>query len=167
VTGPNGAGKSTLLAALAGRLAADGGTVRRRSGLRVGLLEQDVRLADPAESPRALYRRTVGEERSERVPLDALGLVGGGDLDRPVGALSVGQQRRVALALILAKPPHVFLLDEPTNHLSLALASDLEDALGSYPGAVVIASHDRWLRRRWEGEEIVLGIPTVDDVRTA
>jgi macrolide transport system ATP-binding/permease protein len=50
----------------------------------------------------------------------------------------------------------VFLLDEPTNHLSLSLATELEEALGGYPGAVVVASHDRWLRRRWRGPELAL-----------
>jgi len=156
VTGANGAGKSTLLAVLAGRLAADDGIVHRRRGLRVGLLEQDVRFADPDASPRAIYERTVGERRAERVPLDQLGLFSPRDLDRPVGRLSVGQQRRLALALVIAAPPHVFLLDEPTNHLSLTLAGELEDALGGFPGAVVVASHDRWLRRRWSGEELAL-----------
>jgi macrolide transport system ATP-binding/permease protein len=156
VTGANGAGKSTLLALLAGRLPADRGAVHRRRGLRVGLLEQDVRFADPDASPRAIYERTLGERRAERVPLAGLGLVAPRDLDRPVGRLSVGQQRRLALALVIASPPHVFLLDEPTNHLSLALAGELEEALGGYPGAVVIASHDRWLRRRWDGETLAL-----------
>ncbi|RUR02048.1 ABC-F family ATP-binding cassette domain-containing protein [Labedella endophytica] len=156
VTGPNGAGKSTLLALLAGTVAPRGGRLVRRKGLRIGLLEQDVRFADPAASPRAAYASVLGEERAARIPLDSLGLVGSLDLDRPIARLSIGQQRRVALALILARPPHVFLLDEPTNHLSLSLATDLEDALGAYPGAVVIASHDRWLRRRWMGEEIVI-----------
>ncbi|WP_243696204.1 ABC-F family ATP-binding cassette domain-containing protein [Labedella phragmitis] len=158
VTGANGAGKSTLLSVLAGRVRVDEGTVARRKGLRVGLLEQDVRLGDPDESPRSLYGRTLGEERADRTPLESLGLLAARDLDRPVGSLSVGQQRRVALALILARPPHVLLLDEPTNHLSLALASELETALGGYPGAVVIASHDRWLRRRWTGAEIGLEV---------
>ncbi|GAA4062306.1 ATP-binding cassette domain-containing protein [Agromyces indicus] len=156
ITGANGAGKSTLLALLAGRLAPDRGTVRRRRGLRVGLLEQDVRFADPDATPRVLYERALGERRAERVPLADLGLIGSRDLDRPVGRLSVGQQRRLALALVIAAPPHVFLLDEPTNHLSLALAGELEEALGAYPGAVLVASHDRWLRRRWDGEELAL-----------
>ncbi len=67
------------------------------------------------------------------------------------------KRRKVtALALIIAKPPHVFLLDEPTNLLSLTLAGELEDALGTYPGAVVIASHDRWLRCRWDADELHL-----------
>ena len=156
VTGPNGAGKSTLLGALSGRLALDGGTRATRRSLRIGLLEQDVRFADPRRTGREVYRAVLGEERSERTPLASLGLVAPRDIDRPVGLLSVGQQRRLALALIIAKPPHVFLLDEPTNHLSLALAGELEHALGSYPGAVVIASHDRWLRRRWDADELHL-----------
>ncbi len=156
VTGPNGAGKSTLLGVLAGRIAPDAGRVRRRKGLRLAVLDQDVRWADAARTPRELYERAVGERRAQELPLGALGLLPERDLDRPVGRLSIGQQRRTALALIVARPPHVFLLDEPTNHLSLALASELEDALGGYPGAVVVASHDRWLRRRWDGPELAL-----------
>ncbi|MCS5735540.1 ABC-F family ATP-binding cassette domain-containing protein [Herbiconiux daphne] len=170
VTGRNGAGKSTLLGLLAGASGGalereghaasvarlDGGTVRRRKGLRVGLLAQDVRFTAPDASPRAIYRAAVGEGLAERVPLTSLGLIAPRDIDRAVGVLSVGQQRRLALALIVARPPHVFLLDEPTNHLSLALAEELEDAFGDYPGAVVVASHDRWLRRRWTGQVLAL-----------
>jgi macrolide transport system ATP-binding/permease protein len=156
VTGANGAGKSTLLSVLAGRLEPESGSVQRRRGLRVGLLEQDVRFADPSASPRRIYEQTVGERRAETVPLTSLGLIAPRDADRPVGALSVGQQRRLALALIVARPPHLFLLDEPTNHLSLALATELEEALGAYPGAVVVASHDRWLRAGWRGETVRL-----------
>ncbi|WP_085371414.1 ABC-F family ATP-binding cassette domain-containing protein [Leifsonia sp. NCR5] len=154
ITGHNGAGKSTLLSALAGRQPVDSGAVTRRKGLRVGLLEQDVRFADPVASPRRIYEERLGERRAEAVPLTGLGLVAPRDVDRPVGTLSIGQQRRLALALILAKPPHVFLLDEPTNHLSLSLATEMEEALGAYPGAVVVASHDRWLRGAWTGERV-------------
>ena len=156
VTGPNGAGKSTLLSVLAGRIAPDAGRVVRRKGLRIAVLDQDIRWDDPARTPRELYEKTVGERRAAELPLAALGLLAERDLDRPVGRLSIGQQRRTALALIVARPPHVFLLDEPTNHLSLALATELEEALGGYPGAVVVASHDRWLRRRWAGPELRL-----------
>jgi macrolide transport system ATP-binding/permease protein len=155
VTGPNGAGKSTLLSVLAGELAPSG-AVHRRKGLRVGLLRQDVRFADASLTPREIYRAAVGERRSELTPIGDLGLVPPSQLDRPVGSLSVGQQRRLALAIVIANPPHLFLLDEPSNHLSLALAVDLEEALGTYPGAVVVASHDRWLRRRWEGRVLRL-----------
>jgi len=156
VTGRNGAGKSTLLGVLAGMIELDEGVLSRRRGIRLALLEQDVRFEDPAQTPRAIYERTLGEQRAERVPLATLGLIAPRDADRPVGLLSVGQQRRLALALIIARPPHLFLLDEPTNHLSLSLATELEEALGGYPGAVLVASHDRWLRRRWDGEVLAL-----------
>ena len=160
VTGPNGAGKSTLLRVLAGEIAlgAEGnsGTLKSRGGLRVALLEQDVHFAEPNLTPREIYAITVGEWRSENLPLSSFGLLSNRDIDRAVGELSTGQQRRLALALIIAKPPHVFLLDEPSNHLSLTLASELEDALGTYPGAVVVASHDRWLRERWAGTRLEL-----------
>ena len=156
VTGANGAGKSTLLAVLAGELAPTAGRRRTRRGLRVATLAQDVRFTDPAASPRALYEAAAGKRRAEALPLVGLGLVAPRDIDRPVGMLSIGQQRRLALALVIAKPPHLFLLDEPTNHLSLQLAGELEEALGTYPGAVVVASHDRWLRSRWEGRVVRL-----------
>ncbi len=151
ITGANGAGKSTLLALLAGTLPPTEGRRTSRRGMRVATLAQDVRFADAAATPRALYVDAVGARRAEALPLTRLGLIAPRDVDRAVGALSIGQQRRLALALIIAKPPHLFLLDEPTNHLSLQLAGELEEALGTYPGAVVVASHDRWLRSRWEG----------------
>ncbi|MER3388433.1 MAG: ABC-F family ATP-binding cassette domain-containing protein [Microcella sp.] len=156
VTGANGAGKSTLLAALAGELPLDEGRRMVRRGLRVALLEQDVRFGHPERSPRVVYERALGARRSEAVPLADLGLLAPRDLERPVGVLSIGQKRRLALALVVARPPHLLLLDEPTNHLSLRLAGELEDALGTYPGAVVVASHDRWLRTRWDGRVLAL-----------
>ncbi|NUT37707.1 MAG: ABC-F family ATP-binding cassette domain-containing protein, partial [Hamadaea sp.] len=160
ITGANGTGKSTLLHVLAGRLDPAEGSVLRRRGLRIGLLAQDDHWPDPQRSPRQLYAAAGGTTGSDGaaagVPLVDLGLVAPRDLDRPVGVLSVGQRRRLALAMLIARPPHLLLLDEPTNHLSLALADELEQALGRAPGAVVIASHDRWLRRRWTGPELAL-----------
>ncbi|MFD8223173.1 ABC-F family ATP-binding cassette domain-containing protein [Streptomyces massasporeus] len=157
VTGGNGAGKSTLLAVLAGRLPAEG-EVHRRPGLTVGLLTQDPRFERLDRTARDTYELSVGPERAENVPIGSLGLLHEADLDRPVGHLSVGQRRRLALALLVARPPHLLLLDEPTNHLSPRLCDELEEALGTAgPGAIVVASHDRWLRRRWRGQELRLG----------
>lgn len=153
ITGGNGAGKSTLLHLAAGRLAPDTGSVRRRQGLRIGLLEQDVTFHGPRKSPRQIYAAT---RRPDLPDLGELGLLAAADLDRPVAALSVGQRRRLALALLLADPPQVLLLDEPTNHLSLTLVSELEDALHTAPGAIVVATHDRWLRQRWNGPTLNL-----------
>jgi macrolide transport system ATP-binding/permease protein len=155
VSGANGSGKSTLLAVLAGRVRPDTGDVTA-SG-RVGLLEQDTRFAVPQASVRDVYTEALGVERAEQVPLRSLGLLPAAVAETSVGALSTGQQRRLALAVILADPPDLLLLDEPTNHLSLALVTELEEALVTATGTVVIASHDRWLRRRWEGEQLVLG----------
>ncbi|MGZ3113342.1 ABC-F family ATP-binding cassette domain-containing protein [Streptomyces sp. H62] len=155
VTGGNGAGKSTLLGVLAGRLPAEG-EVRRRHGLTVGMLAQDTVFGRPERTVRDTYELSVGTARAERVPLVSLGLMHEADLGKPVGHLSVGQRRRLALALLVARPPQLLLLDEPTNHLSPRLCDELEEALGTGPGAIVVASHDRWLRRRWQGREVRL-----------
>ncbi|MET9919591.1 ABC-F family ATP-binding cassette domain-containing protein [Streptomyces sp. NPDC006435] len=155
VTGGNGTGKSTLLSVLAGRLAAEG-DVRRRQGTTVGLLTQDTVFERPDRTVRDTYELSLGAERAEAVPLKSLGLMHETDLGKPVGLLSVGQRRRLALALLVARPPELLLLDEPTNHLSPRLCDELEDALGPGPGAIVLASHDRWLRRRWQGRELRL-----------
>ncbi|MFD7640457.1 ABC-F family ATP-binding cassette domain-containing protein [Kitasatospora sp. NPDC059795] len=157
ITGGNGTGKSTLLAVLAGRLTPSG-QVHRRPGATVGLLTQDTAFDRPDRTARDTYLLALGPDLAERVPLASLGLLAAADLDRPVGDLSVGQRRRLALALLVARPPHLLLLDEPTNHLSPALCDELEEAIGGTgPGAIVLAGHDRWLRRRWQGREICLG----------
>nr|WP_237556412.1 ATP-binding cassette domain-containing protein [Streptomyces sp. SID5464] len=153
VTGPNGAGKSTLLSVLAGRLAPDTGRVHRARGVRLRLLGQ--------ESPRATHRRArdlyethtarlvaAGVlQEGEVVGLGSLGLLTSRDAGKPVAELSTGQQRRLDLALALAARPHVLLLDEPTNHLSIALVDELTEALHSTDAAVVLATHDRQMRR--------------------
>ncbi|WP_217144951.1 ABC-F family ATP-binding cassette domain-containing protein [Streptomyces sp. AC627_RSS907] len=157
VTGDNGAGKSTLLAVLAGHQATEG-EVRRRAGLTVALLAQDTVFARPDRTARETYERSLGAERAEATPPGSLGLLREADLDKPVGQLSVGQRRRLALALLVARPPELLLLDEPTNHLSPRLCDELEDALGTGPGAIVVASHDRWLRARWKGRELRLAV---------
>ncbi|MFI1582734.1 ABC-F family ATP-binding cassette domain-containing protein [Embleya sp. NPDC020630] len=163
ITGGNGVGKSTLLAVLAGRLTAVG-EVRERPGLTVGLLTQDTDFERPERTVRDTYELSLGAARAERVPLGTLGLMDASDLGKPVGELSVGQRRRLALALLVARPPQLLLLDEPTNHLSPRLCDELEAALGSGPGAIVVACHDRWLRRRWQGREIRLEPGQDDDV---
>ena len=173
ITGANGVGKSTLLQVLAGELPPTSGHVTRLDGVRVGLLTQETRLPSPPavqrwERPstsqknlvrwtaRRAYEQAVGIDRAAEVPLSTFGLLAARDENRVVTELSVGQQRRLALAILLTNPPEVLLLDEPTNHLSLRLVTELEQAIPDYPGAIVVASHDRWLRNTWQGKRLHL-----------
>jgi macrolide transport system ATP-binding/permease protein len=123
---------------------------------RVAELVQDVRFDDPGRSALATYDALVGQERAARTPLRELGLLAPDRHATPVALLSVGQRRRLGLAVAIAAAPDLLLLDEPTNHISLALAGEIEEALQTTPGTVVVATHDRWLRRRWEGAELTL-----------
>jgi macrolide transport system ATP-binding/permease protein len=157
LTGPNGSGKSSLLGVLAGRLRPSGGSVQVAAG-RIGLLEQDVVFPDPDASALATFADAIGAAARYDDPdgaaaehLTALGLLRPREIGSPVGTLSVGQRRRLALAIMIAGSPDLVLLDEPTNHISLTLATELEDALGAALGTIVVASHDRWLRRQWQG----------------
>ncbi|MEU3165953.1 ribosomal protection-like ABC-F family protein [Streptosporangium sp. NPDC006930] len=153
IHGPNGAGKSTFLRVLAGDLQPDLGTVRHRGG--VGYLPQE----SPPSRPELTVLDTFAEGRpgcpdEHRTRLLSMGLFKPGDLQTPAGALSVGQQRRLALARLLTCEADLLLLDEPTNHLSLTLVEELEEALAAYRGALVVVSHDRALRGRFTGTEI-------------
>ncbi|WP_405435599.1 ABC-F family ATP-binding cassette domain-containing protein [Streptomyces anulatus] len=155
VTGENGAGKTTLLRVLAGDLTPDAGTVTRRA--RIGYLPQEL----PARPTRRTLLATFAAGRpgfpdEYADELLALGLFRPEDLDVPVASLSVGQQRRLALARLVTRPADLLVLDEPTNHIALSLVEELEQALDQYPGAVVVVSHDRSFRARFTGDVLEL-----------
>ncbi|WP_460681720.1 ABC-F family ATP-binding cassette domain-containing protein [Nesterenkonia populi] len=161
VTGTNGSGKSTLLSVLIGDAAPDEGALQMDGDVRVGMLRQEVHLPDLKErgadrTVQQTYEDLVGQQRATEVPVSTFGLLHLRDHQRPVNLLSTGQQRRLELAVLLADPPDLLLLDEPTNHYSLMLATQLEAAIPTYPGAVIVASHDRWLRRTWQGSWLSL-----------
>ncbi|MEU9304832.1 ribosomal protection-like ABC-F family protein [Streptomyces sp. NPDC048269] len=155
VGGANGAGKSTLLNLLAGTSEPPRGHLVRRG--RIGLLRQ---LPDPAPDERTVLEAygqgRAGHPDEHAEQLLALGLFHRDRLGIPVGNLSCGQRQRLALARLVTEPYDVLLLDEPTNHLSLALTEELEAALSGFPGAVVVVSHDRMVRSRWQGERLDL-----------
>ncbi|MFF3491647.1 ribosomal protection-like ABC-F family protein [Streptomyces sp. NPDC002795] len=153
VTGPNGAGKSTLLALLAGRLAPDRGTIQLPP--RIGHLTQEVAHDGAAQPLLDAFAAGLGGLPDEHAQaLLALGLFREEDLAVPVRNLSVGQRRRLDLARLVTRPADLLLLDEPTNHVSPALAEDLDEALAGYAGTLVVVSHDRRLRDRFEGDQV-------------
>jgi macrolide transport system ATP-binding/permease protein len=155
ITGPNGAGKTTLLRVLAGELAPDSGHVTRRG--RIGYLPQEPQPGGPGETLLdAFARGQAGQAPQHTEQLLSLGLFDRDQLTVPVDRLSTGQQQRLALARMVSEPSDVLLLDEPTNHLSPALIEELEAALADYDGALVIVSHDRRLRQRWQGAHLAM-----------
>ncbi|NYD67607.1 ABC-F family ATP-binding cassette domain-containing protein [Agromyces atrinae] len=153
VTGPNGAGKSTLLAVAAGELTPDSGVVRSPRDIRLGHLRQESALALDRRASEVFATHVEALVASgvlssaEAGGLAQLGLLRARESGKRVGELSMGQQRRLDLALVLAARPHVLLLDEPTNHLSIALVDELTEALGATDAAVVLSTHDRQLLR--------------------
>jgi ATPase subunit of ABC transporter with duplicated ATPase domains len=143
LTGPNGAGKSTLLGLLTGELRPTAGTVRLGSGVVAGNLGQD-RAPFPGtllEAVRAHTDLSVEQARSLLAKFD----LGPEHLARPEAALSPGERSRGGLAVLVARGTNLLLLDEPTNHLDLDAIEELEQALASFDGTLVVVSHDRRL----------------------
>ncbi|THV37145.1 ribosomal protection-like ABC-F family protein [Glycomyces buryatensis] len=155
VTGPNGAGKTTLMRVLAGELEPDEGGAERNGA--VGHLRQ---LSGPGSAQQSVLRSfaegRVGTIDEHVEALLRLGLFTPEQCETPVAALSVGQRRRLELARLVTRPVDVLLLDEPTNHLSPVLAEELQTALESYTGTVVLVSHDRRLRESFTGRRLAM-----------
>lgn len=153
IQGDNGAGKSTLLGVIAGTVPFTEGFMTIVEGLSVGYLAQDSRWEDLSLTAAATFDQATPAGSPS---LEEMGLLTPDVAALPMRALSLGQRRRVAIGITLASPPDIVLLDEPTNHISLTLAEDLERAIASFPGIVIVASHDRWLRDRWVGRKLLM-----------
>ncbi|NBM18363.1 ABC-F family ATP-binding cassette domain-containing protein [Streptomyces sp. GC420] len=144
VTGANGSGKSTLLAALLGRVALDAGHAALGSGVVVGEVDQARALFHGPETLLDAFRAAVPdtEPADIRTLLAKFGLKSAHVL-RPAATLSPGERTRAALALLQGRGVNLLVLDEPTNHLDLPAIEQLESALDTYEGTLLLVTHDR------------------------
>jgi ATP-binding cassette subfamily F protein uup len=161
VVGLNGGGKTTLLEVLAGIEPPDSGRVSQTRGLRIGVVTQRSTLPDELTVRQAVIDPLGVSAEHEwaadprvRGVLDGLG-IGGLGLDSPVGTMSGGERRRVALAAALVRELDLLVLDEPTNHLDVQGVRWLADHLVARRVGLVVVTHDRWFldtvcTRTWE-----------------
>ncbi|WP_405774978.1 ABC-F family ATP-binding cassette domain-containing protein [Streptomyces sp. NBC_00859] len=144
ITGANGAGKSTLLGALLGRVPLDTGHAALGPGVVVGEVDQARGLFYGTQTLLAAFCAAVPdtEPAEVRTLLAKFGLKAAHVL-RPATTLSPGERTRAALALLQGRGVNLLVLDEPTNHLDLEAIEQLESALGSYEGTLLLVTHDR------------------------
>jgi ATP-binding cassette subfamily F protein 3 len=144
--GPNGSGKTTLLETLLGRRPPVSGTVRLGHGVEAAYFSQHEIELDERGSVLQATQGATGLQRPDAQNLLGRFLFSGWDEhEKPVAALSGGERRRLALALVVASGANFLVLDEPTNHLDLESREALEAALDAFPGTVLLVSHDRAL----------------------
>ncbi|WP_067510258.1 ABC-F family ATP-binding cassette domain-containing protein [Actinoplanes sp. TFC3] len=145
ISGPNGSGKSTLIQALLGRLPLAGGERSIGPGVLLGELEQSRAALRGPEPLLEVFRRLSAQPAEEARTLLAKFRVGADVVLRPADSLSPGERTRTGLALFQARKSNCLILDEPTNHLDLEAIEQLEQALATYPGTVLLVTHDRRL----------------------
>ncbi|NYF17427.1 ATPase subunit of ABC transporter with duplicated ATPase domains [Microbacterium sp. AK009] len=167
ILGVNGAGKSTLLSLISGEREPTSGRVKRGKTVRVAILSQrmdelDPHLDDPVRvvisGLRTTYTLGAGSKAQELSPGQLLERMGfaSAQLSTPVRDLSGGQKRRLQLLLILLSQPNVLILDEPTNDLDTDMLAALEDLLDSWPGTLIVVSHDRYFMERVTDQQYAL-----------
>jgi ATPase subunit of ABC transporter with duplicated ATPase domains len=155
IIGVNGAGKSTLLGLVAGTVQPTTGRVKRGKTVKIAVLDQRLvglddkmndRVSDVVARQKASYV-SGGVEMTPGQLLERLGFTTA-QLSTPVKDLSGGQKRRLQLLLILLDEPNVLILDEPTNDLDTDMLAAMEDLLDTWPGTLLVVSHDRYLLER-------------------
>lgn len=163
IVGENGAGKTTLLRTLQGLQAPDSGEVRIGKTVRFAVLSQHLDNLAQFEGDRVrevvgrYSRRTMldGKDMTPGQLLEKLGF-SNADLNEPVQDLSGGQKRRLAFMLILLDEPNVLILDEPGNDLDTDMLAAMEDLLDTWPGTLLLVTHDRYLMERVTDHQFAL-----------
>lgn len=155
ILGANGAGKSTLLGLFAGSIAPTSGSVKRGKTVRIGILDQrfsalDEVGGDLVRQVLARYKTSYAVGEREMSPAQLLERLGFSRdcLSSRVCELSGGQKRRLQLLLVLLSEPNVLILDEPSNDVDTDMLAAMEDLLDSWPGTLIVVSHDRYLVER-------------------
>lgn len=143
----NGTGKSTLLSVLTGKEGKDGGEIIMKKDLKIGYLEQKTQFDDNESVLDACFNHQ-GDPQKVLKAKQILTMLHIDDLDQPMGQLSGGQQKRVALANVLITEPELFILDEPTNHLDLEMVEWLESYLSRGNKTLLMVTHDRFFLDR-------------------
>jgi ATPase subunit of ABC transporter with duplicated ATPase domains len=155
ILGVNGAGKSTLLGLVTGEVQPTSGRVKRGKTVKIATLTQQLseledvaedRVSDVVASKRTTYLAD-GKEMTPGQLLERLGFTNE-QLATPVKDLSGGQKRRLQLLMILLDEPNVLILDEPSNDLDTDMLTAMEDLLDTWPGTLLVVSHDRYLLER-------------------
>lgn len=147
-TGPNGCGKTTLLRTLAGHLPPLQGKVLLGSSVRIGFMSQDLQTLDNAQSA-VDHVQPYFKNQTEARRFLAEYLLIGDEVLKAVTFLSLGQQARLRLALLVVQGCNTLLLDEPINHLDIPSRTQFEDALSKFAGAILMVAHDRYLIERF------------------
>jgi ATPase subunit of ABC transporter with duplicated ATPase domains len=161
--GANGAGKTTLLQLMTGELMPNSGRIKIGKTVKFATLSQDVRELDEFADDRifAMIKRekttfTVGKKEVGTGQLvEQLGF-DSAQLQTPISELSGGQRRRFQLLRLLFTEPNVLILDEPTNDLDTDMLAAMEDLLDTWPGTLIVVSHDRYLLERVTDQQYAL-----------
>ena len=167
ILGVNGAGKSTLLGLIAGTIAPTSGRVKHGKTVQVRTLTQrldelDAVWNDPVRVVisrlRTSYTLGTGSKAQDLTPGQLLERMGfsSAQLSTPVKDLSGGQQRRLQLLLVLLEQPNVLILDEPTNDMDTDMLAAIEDLLDSWPGTLLVVSHDRYFLERVTDQQFAI-----------